>query len=51
MVISSAPTAKAATAFWKMVDILRDIEEEWRTGPERLAQLKALLFAVWDSPR
>jgi hypothetical protein len=31
---------------------LRDIEEEWRTelGPEHFTQLKALLFAVWDSP-
>ena len=39
-------------AFWKMLDILRDIEEEWRSelGPERFGQLKALLFVVWDSP-
>jgi hypothetical protein len=31
---------------------LRDIEDEWRAelGPERFAQLKALLFVVWDSP-
>ncbi|UCI34389.1 MarR family winged helix-turn-helix transcriptional regulator [Mesorhizobium sp. B4-1-4] len=45
-------TERGHAAFWKMVDILRDIEEEWRTelGPERFAQLKALLFVVWDSP-
>jgi hypothetical protein len=35
-----------------MVDLLRDIEDEWRAelGAERFAQLKELLFAVWDSP-
>ena len=45
-------TERGHAAFWKMVDILRDIEEEWRSelGPERFAQLKALLFVVWDSP-
>ena len=45
-------TERGHAAFRKMVDILRDIEEEWRAelGPERFAQLKALLFAVWDSP-
>ena len=45
-------TERGHAAFWKMVDILRDIEAEWRTelGPERFDQLKALLFTVWDSP-
>jgi DNA-binding MarR family transcriptional regulator len=45
-------TERGHAAFWKMVDILRDIEDEWRAelGPERFAQLKALLFVVWDSP-
>ena len=45
-------TERGHAAFWKMVDILRDIEEEWRTelGPERFDQLKALLFVVWESP-
>ena len=45
-------TERGHAAFWKMVDILRDIESEWSTelGPERFVQLKALLFRVWDSP-
>ncbi|MBZ9775413.1 MarR family winged helix-turn-helix transcriptional regulator [Mesorhizobium sp. CO1-1-8] len=45
-------TERGHAAFWKMVDILRNIEEEWRIelGPERFAQLKALLFVVWESP-
>ena len=45
-------TERGHAAFWKMVDILRDIEREWsiELGHERFAQLKALLFLVWDSP-
>ncbi|MDK4740111.1 MULTISPECIES: MarR family winged helix-turn-helix transcriptional regulator [unclassified Rhizobium] len=45
-------TERGHAAFGKMVDILRDIEDEWRVelGPERFAELKALLFDVWDSP-
>ena len=43
-------TERGHAAFWKMVDILRDIEREWsiELGQERFAQLKALLFVVWD---
>ena len=45
-------TERGHAAFWKMVDILRGIERDWsiELGPKRFAQLKALLFAVWDSP-
>lgn len=45
-------TKRGHAAFSMMVVILRDIEREWSTelGPERFAQLKALLFLVWDSP-
>jgi DNA-binding MarR family transcriptional regulator len=45
-------TERGHAAFGKMVDLLRDIEDEWRAelGSERFAQLKELLFAVWDSP-
>jgi DNA-binding MarR family transcriptional regulator len=36
----------------KMIDILRDIEREWSAelGARRFAQLKELLFRVWESP-
>ena len=45
-------TERGHAAFWKMVEILREIEREWsiELGQERFAQLKALLFVVWDSP-
>jgi len=45
-------TERGHAAFWKMVDILRDIEREWSAelGPKHFVQLKALLFRVWDSP-
>ena len=45
-------TERGHTAFLKMVEILREIEREWsiELGQERFAQLKALLFVVWDSP-
>jgi DNA-binding MarR family transcriptional regulator len=45
-------TERGHAAFWKMVDILNDIEREWSAelGLERFSQLKALLFVVWDSP-
>jgi DNA-binding MarR family transcriptional regulator len=35
-----------------MIDILRDIEREWRAelGVKRFAELKELLFRVWESP-
>ena len=45
-------TKRGHAAFAKIIDILRDIEREWRAqlGPKRFAQLKALLIFVWDSP-
>ena len=40
-------TERGHAAFGKIIDILRDIEREWSTelGPERFAQLKALLMS------
>lgn len=45
-------TRRGRAAFSKVVDILRDIEREWSAelGPKRFAQLKELLFLVWESP-
>ncbi len=45
-------TERGHAAYAKIHDILREIEGEWRTvlGPERFAELKELLFVVWDSP-
>ena len=36
----------------KMIDVLRDIEREWSAelGARSFAQLKKLLFRVWESP-
>jgi DNA-binding MarR family transcriptional regulator len=45
-------TKRGRAAFSRIYHILGDIEREWRAelGPERFAQLKALLFRVWESP-
>lgn len=45
-------TARGRDAYTKVVDILRDIEREWRNqlGRTDFSQLKELLFRVWDSP-
>ena len=45
-------TKRGHAAYSKVHDILRDIEREWRDelGPKDFAQLKALLFRVWESP-
>ena len=45
-------TKRGRAAYSKLVSILRDIEHEWRTelGSEDFAQLKKLLFRVWESP-
>jgi DNA-binding MarR family transcriptional regulator len=45
-------TKRGRAAYSTIYDILRDIEREWRgeLGPERFAQLKELLFRVWESP-
>jgi DNA-binding MarR family transcriptional regulator len=45
-------TKRGRAAYSKIIDILRDIEQDWSTelGPNRFAQLKGLLMLVWDSP-
>ena len=45
-------TKRGRAAYCKIIDILRDIEQDWSTelGPNRFAQLKGLLMLVWDSP-
>jgi DNA-binding MarR family transcriptional regulator len=44
-------TKRGRAAYSKVHDILRDIEREWSAelGPTRFAQLKELLFRVWNS--
>jgi DNA-binding MarR family transcriptional regulator len=45
-------TKRGHGAYAKAVEVLHDIEREWRTelGPRDFAQLKEILFRVWDSP-
>lgn len=45
-------TKRGHAAYAKAVEVLREIEREWRTelGPRDFAQLKELLFRVWESP-
>jgi len=45
-------TKRGHAAWAKLHDILRDIEREWscELGPRDFAQLKQLLFRVWESP-
>ena len=45
-------TKRGRAAYSKVHDILRDIEREWSAelGPSDFAQLKELLFRVWESP-
>ncbi len=45
-------TKRGRAAYAKVHDILRDIEREWSAelGPKDFAQLKELLFRVWESP-
>ena len=45
-------TRRGRAAYAKIQDILRDIERDWSAelGPTRFAELKELLFRVWDSP-
>lgn len=45
-------TQRGHSAYAKIHDVLRDIEQEWRAelGLEDFAQLKALLTRVWNSP-
>ena len=45
-------TKRGHAAYTKIHDVLRDIECEWiaELGTERFAELKELLFRVWESP-
>ena len=45
-------TRRGRAAYSKIHDVLHEIEREWSSelGPERFAQLKELLFRVWESP-
>jgi DNA-binding MarR family transcriptional regulator len=45
-------TKRGRDAYAMVHDILRAMEHEWSTvlGPERFAELKALLMVVWESP-
>ncbi|HKV43923.1 MAG TPA: MarR family transcriptional regulator [bacterium] len=45
-------TKRGRAAFSRIYEILGDIEREWSAelGPARFAQLKELLFRVWESP-
>ena len=45
-------TKRGHAAYAKALDVLRDIEREWSAelGPRDFAQLKRLLFRVWESP-
>lgn len=45
-------TKRGHAAYAKALEVLREIEREWRTelGAKDFAQLKSLLFRVWESP-
>jgi DNA-binding MarR family transcriptional regulator len=45
-------TTRGRAAYARILDILRDIEREWRDelGSKPFADLKALLVRVWESP-
>jgi DNA-binding MarR family transcriptional regulator len=45
-------TKRGHAAYAKIHDILHALEREWSAelGPERFAQLKELLFRIWESP-
>lgn len=45
-------TERGRDAYSRVYGILRDVEREWSAelGPEPFAQLKELLFRVWESP-
>jgi DNA-binding MarR family transcriptional regulator len=44
-------TERGHAAYAKMIEILNDIEREWSAelGTKRFAELKTLLFLVWES--
>ena len=45
-------TKRGRAAYARVHEILRQVEREWSAelGPKRFAQLKDLLFRVWESP-
>ena len=45
-------TRRGRAVYAKMIEILQGIEREWSTelGARRFAELKELLFLVWESP-
>jgi DNA-binding MarR family transcriptional regulator len=45
-------TRRGHAAYSKILEVLRDIEREWKAelGPRDFAKLKELLFRVWESP-
>jgi DNA-binding MarR family transcriptional regulator len=45
-------TKRGRAVYAAMIDVLRDIEREWSAelGAKRFAELKELLFSVWESP-
>ena len=45
-------TKRGHAAWAKALEVLREIEREWRVepGPKDFSQLKELLFRVWQSP-
>jgi len=45
-------TKRGRAAYAKAIEILHDIEREWKAelGPKDFAKLKELLFRVWESP-
>ena len=45
-------TKRGRAVYAKMIDVLQQIEREWtdELGAKQFAELKALLFRVWESP-
>jgi len=45
-------TKRGRAVYAAMIDILRDVERDWSAelGAKRFAELKQLLFSVWESP-
>jgi DNA-binding MarR family transcriptional regulator len=45
-------TKRGHAAYAKAIEVLRNVEREWSAelGPKDFAQLKRLLFRVWESP-
>ena len=45
-------TGRGRTAYEKAIEVLREIEREWKAelGARDFAKLKELLFRIWESP-